>query len=394
MNILLLMTGSIACAKASGLISLWKKNGHDVKVVASNSALEFVGIATLEGLSGNPVMTSVFETNNMMDHINVSRQTDIIVLAPATANTINKLANGTADDVITTTWIAAQELYKPMYIAPAMNTKMWEYPATQKSLSLLNEWGITILSPQDGDLACGETGSGRMMEIEDINKAIMVKSDKHIIVTAGGTREFIDGVRYIGNLSTGKTGAHIADFYTSHGYNVTWLGAINSVQPKLLCKKVFYETFSELSDQLKSQLKKQKYDIIIHAAAISDFKVQSVIINDNEITTNRDSKLPSSNNMTVNLSKNPKLVQKIRGWSLNKKLKVVAFKLTNTDDSLVRKSAILKLLNQDDIDYVAHNDLSEISDIKHSFNFYQSNDTMIPCHTTKDLCLAILEKAL
>ena len=394
MNILLLMTGSIACAKASGLISLWKKNGHDVKVVASNSALEFVGIATLEGLSGNPVMTSVFETNNMMDHINVSRQTDIIVLAPATANTINKLANGTADDVITTTWIAAQELYKPMYIAPAMNTKMWEYPATQKSLSLLNEWGITILSPQDGDLACGETGSGRMMEIEDINKAIMVKSDKHIIVTAGGTREYIDGVRYIGNLSTGKTGAHIADFYTSHGYNVTWLGAINSVQPKLLCKKVFYETFSELSDQLKSQLKKQKYDIIIHAAAISDFKVQSVIINDNEITTNRDSKLPSSNNMTVNLSKNPKLVQKIRGWSLNKKLKVIAFKLTNTDDSLVRKSAILKLLNQDDIDYVAHNDLSEISDIKHSFNFYQSNDTMIPCHTTKDLCLAILEKAL
>ena len=176
MNILLLMTGSIACAKASGLISLWKKNGHDVKVVASNSALEFVGIATLEGLSGNPVMTSVFETNNMMDHINVSRQTDIIVLAPATANTINKLANGTADDVITTTWIAAQELYKPMYIAPAMNTKMWEYPATQKSLSLLNEWGITILSPQDGDLACGETGSGRMMEIEDINNCLLYTS--------------------------------------------------------------------------------------------------------------------------------------------------------------------------------------------------------------------------
>ena len=394
MNILLLMTGSIACAKASGLISLWKKAGHNVKVIASHSALEFIGLATLEGLSGNPVMTAVFETNNMMDHINVSRETDLIVLAPATANTINKLANGVADDVITTTWIAAQELKKPMYIAPAMNTKMWDYPATQKSVSLLQEWGVKILSPQDGNLACGENGSGRMMEVEDIDKVIMCQNDKHIIITAGGTREYIDGVRYIGNLSTGKTGAYIADFFSSQGYNVTWIGALNAVQPKLPCRKEFYETFNELSDQLKLLLKNQLYNMIIHAAAISDFNVKSVTINNHEITTNRNTKLPSSDDMTVNLTKNPKLVQNLKLWSLNDKLKVIAFKLTNTHDSLVRKAAILKLFKNSDIDYIVHNDLSEITNTNHSFVFHQSIDKMIPCKTTHNLCHAILENTL
>jgi phosphopantothenoylcysteine decarboxylase/phosphopantothenate--cysteine ligase len=394
MNILMLMTGSIACAKATSLISLWTKRGHNVTIIASPSALEFVGIATLEGLSGNSVLTSVFETNNMMEHINSSRKVDIIILAPATANSINKIANGIADDMISTTWIAALTLKIPMYIAPAMNTKMWEYPATQQSISKLQEWGINILSPQSGDLACGESGSGRMMEVEDIDKAIMPKKGKHLLLTAGGTREYIDGVRYIGNLSTGSTGAYICDFFTSRGYEVTWMGANNAIQPKLNCTKVFFDTFDELSDKLQSQLKTTHFDAIIHAAAISDFKVDSILLNGQEFKSNRLVKLPTSDTLCINLNKNPKLINHLKDWSINKKIQLIAFKLTNTTDVKERISAVTKLLNKNHINFVAHNDLTEITSDTHIFTLFQSTDIHFKCSSTLQLCHKILEKVL
>ncbi len=168
MKRLLLMTGSIACAKATGLISAWVKQGDEVKVVCSQGALNFVGIATLEGLSQNSVMTSTYEVGAMMDHIHVSRWADQVVLCPATANVINKLSTGIADDVVTTVWVAAYGLQKPMIVIPAMNTMMWEYPATQISMQKLKEWGVQIISPQAGQLACGESGEGRMSEIDEI----------------------------------------------------------------------------------------------------------------------------------------------------------------------------------------------------------------------------------
>ncbi|MFK8012984.1 MAG: bifunctional phosphopantothenoylcysteine decarboxylase/phosphopantothenate--cysteine ligase CoaBC [Marinicellaceae bacterium] len=392
MNILMLMTGSIACAKATGLISLWRKNGHQVKVIASASALKFVGIATLEGLSGQQVAESTFDEGNMMDHINLSREADIIILAPATANSINKLTNGTADDMITTTWIAALELNKPMYIAPAMNAKMWDYPATQKSISQLSNWGINILSPQSGDLACGEKGSGRMMEIDQIDAIVMKKNNQHILITAGGTREFIDGVRYIGNLSTGKTGAKIADFYTSQGYNVTWLGAKNAQQPKLICQKIFYETFNDLQILLRKQLKTISYVSVIHAAAISDFSVSSVKLDNQEIIASRETKLPTSDTMSIQLKQNPKLISHLKQWSINQAIQVIAFKLTNTNDKGERLRAVNKLIKQEDIHFVAHNDLSEIHSNTHSFNFYQSTNKVKVCSNTLELCKTIQDQ--
>ncbi len=393
MNILMLMTGSIACAKATGLISTWTKNGHNVKIITSQSALKFVGVATLEGLSNHPVIESVFKQGNMMDHINLSREADILVMVPATANTINKIANGTADDMISTTWIAALELNKPMYLVPAMNSKMWDYPATQKSIKLLQSWNVNILMPQSGQLACGENGNGRMMEIDDIDSAVMKKNNRHIIVTAGGTREYIDGVRYIGNLSTGKTGATIADYFTSQGYNVTWIGAKNAQQPVLICEKKYYETFDDLQSLIQQQLKNIFYTTVIHAAAISDFSVSSVKLDNQEIVASRDTKLPTSESMSIQLKKNPKLISHLKEWSLNQDIKVIAFKLTNTNDKGDRLRAINKLINQNCIDYVAHNDLSEISSKNHSFNFYQSTNQMKSCETTNDLCKAIQEKA-
>lgn len=394
MNILMLMTGSIACAKATGLISTWSKNGHSVKIIASKSALEFVGVATLEGLSSNKVIQSVFEEGNMMDHINLSREADMIVMAPATANTINKLANGTADDMITTTWIAALELKKPMYLAPAMNSKMWDYPATQDSITKLKKWGVNVLMPQSGLLACGENGSGRMMEVQEIDAAVMKKNNKHILITAGGTREYIDGVRYIGNLSTGTTGATIADYFTSEGYNVSWIGARNAKEPVLVCNKIYYETFDDLSKLLAQQLQKIDYTAVIHAAAISDFSVASVKLDNQDIIASRSTKLPTSDTMSIQLKKNPKLISHLKDLSVNPDIRVIAFKLTNTNDKGERMRAINKLIKQENIHFVAHNDLAEISQQQHSFNFYKSTKQMKSCASTHDLCKAIQEQIL
>jgi phosphopantothenoylcysteine decarboxylase/phosphopantothenate--cysteine ligase len=385
------MSGSIASAKATGLISLWIKAGHNVKVVCTQSVFKFVGKATLEGLSNNIVISSVFEDDNMMEHIHLSRWADRIILAPATANVINKLVAGIADDIVTTTWVAALQLDKPMFIAPAMNSMMWNYPATKNSIKKLKQWKINILMPESGELACGETGSGRLMEINDINQAVFSKKQssnlkKNILITAGGTREYIDGVRYIGNLSTGKTGADIADYFTNKGYAVTWLGAINAIQPQLVCDKVFYETFIDLSEHLKNLLSKNEFDAIIQAAAISDFSVASIKINNKDIIASRDTKLPTSEAMNLTLKKNPKLISSLKTWSQNKNVKVIAFKLTNTKDLQIQKTAIEKLLNQNCIDSVAHNDLSDIKKNTHTFTLYKDKSHKIHCESVIELC--------
>ena len=168
MKRLMLMTGSIACAKATGLISEWVKRGDEVKVVCTDGALNFIGLATLEGLSQQSVMTSTYENGAMMDHIHVSRWADQIILCPATANAINKIHSGIADDVVTTVWIAAYALHKSMVIVPAMNSMMWQYPSTQASVEQLKKWGVQVMLPASGDLACGEQGKGRMPEVDEI----------------------------------------------------------------------------------------------------------------------------------------------------------------------------------------------------------------------------------
>jgi phosphopantothenoylcysteine decarboxylase/phosphopantothenate--cysteine ligase len=397
MNILMLMSGSIACAKATGLISMWVKAGHQVKIICTKSVDHFVGKATLEGLSGNRVISSVFEEGEMMEHIHLSRWADKIILAPATANCINKLSAGIADDMLTTTWIASLGLNIPLYIAPAMNSLMWNYPATKNSIQKLESWGVKILQPQSGELACGEIGTGRMMEVDEIDKIITEASislNKQILITAGGTREYIDGVRYIGNMSTGKTGAQIADFYTSLGYQVTWLGANHAIQPSLPCTKHYYETFNDLAVTLKNQLNNNHFNTILQAAAISDFNVSSIKINNQDIVANVNTKLPTSDSMDIKLKKNPKLISQLRKWSRNTNIKIIAFKLTNTRDTSLRKTAVQKLLTQESIDFVIHNDLSEIKRKSHSFTLYKSILEFTQCPSTQELCekLSLLEK--
>ena len=167
-NILLLMSGSIACAKATSLISEWTKRGSEVRVVCTRSVAEFVGPATLQGLGASMVLDSVFAPGQAMEHISLGRWADIVIAAPATSNLINKLSAGIADDAVSTVWQAAYGQGKPMVIVPAMNTRMWMYPATQESVTRLKQWGINVLPVASGELACGEQGDGRMLEVNQI----------------------------------------------------------------------------------------------------------------------------------------------------------------------------------------------------------------------------------
>lgn len=167
MKILFQLTGSIACFKACSLISSLIKDGHDVQTVATKSALEFVGLATLEGLTGKACLTDMYAPGRPMDHIDLAREADLILLCPATANTLNKLANGIADDLVGALFLA-NNFKKPYWIAPAMNTEMYQHPATQRSIAMLKEWGARVFDTNEGRLACGEEGLGKMKEPEEI----------------------------------------------------------------------------------------------------------------------------------------------------------------------------------------------------------------------------------
>ncbi len=283
-NILLLMSGSIACAKASSLISEWTRKGHRVRVACTRSVAEFVGHASLQGLGAETVFDNVFAPDRAMEHISLGKWADIVIAAPATSNLINKLAAGIADDAVTTLWQAAYGQGKPMVIAPAMNTRMWRYPATQESVNRLKQWGVHVLPVAVGELACGEQGEGRMLEPAGIMQSVehllavdRKNTGKRILITAGGTREPIDSVRYIGNTSSGRTASRLADELTQAGHRVTWLGADDAVMPRLSCDMQRFCSFADLALQLQTLLAADDYDMVIHAAAVSDFSVAGVL---------------------------------------------------------------------------------------------------------------------
>jgi phosphopantothenoylcysteine decarboxylase len=172
-NVLFLLTGSIACYKACAVISQLKQAGVAVQTVATPSALRFVGQATLEGLSGRSVFTDLWEEGRALDHIELARQADLALVCPATANTINRMATGLSDDPVGALFLAWELDQKPWWIAPAMNHRMWEHPATVASLAKLRDWGITVLDPVEGAHACGEEGYGRLPEPEDITAKVL-----------------------------------------------------------------------------------------------------------------------------------------------------------------------------------------------------------------------------
>lgn len=382
-NILLLMSGSIACAKASGLVSAWVKQGHSVRVAMTASAQAFIGPATLEGLSGQPVFDDAFETGRAMDHIRWAQWADLVVVAPATANLINKLATGLADDAVTTLWQAAWGRNIPLFLVPAMNTQMWRYPATRQHVAQLRQWGVHVMPTAEGDLACGEQGAGRMLEVDDLLSRIDAVLDfrpavtgRRILVTGGGTREPIDDVRFIGNHSSGRTAGSLAQSLAEAGHEVTWLGASYAPVPEGVRQVLHFETFEDLAIALESTLSAQDFDLVVHAAAVSDYSVAAPSVG---------GKLSSDQPRTLSLKPNPKLLSRLRDWSRNPDIRIMGFKLTSGADGVATQAAVEHQFQQSAPDWVVHNDMAEIRADRHRFSLYTSAHDSKPFENSETL---------
>jgi phosphopantothenoylcysteine decarboxylase/phosphopantothenate--cysteine ligase len=372
-KILVLISGSIAAYKTCFLLSQLVQQGCQVRVAATQSALKFIGPSTLEGLTHSPILTDTFTSEHGMDHIHLARWADLILLCPATANTLNKMAHGIGDDLVTTLFLA-HDFTKPFLVAPAMNVAMYNHPATQESLKRLGQMGLQILESDSGALACGEVGLGRLMDPEEILehiKNVFTKTKPKILITSGGTQEPIDSMRVISNLSTGKTGAALANHFYDSGYDVHYLGATTAQRPTRPHKNFSFTTFQSLNEQIEQILKVETYVGVIHAAAVSDFHVAR-LISGNETLDGTVGKVSSQQKLTIELAPNFKILPRLKGYSKQCSPKIIGFKFTATSDPSKRQQAVERLFADGGVDFVVHNDQSDIDRTRetHSFTLY------------------------
>ena len=279
-TVLLGVTGGIACYKSANLASALVKQGANVQVLMTKNATEFIGPHTFESLTGNRVSVDTFDRNYQfqVEHIALADQADLVLVAPATANVLAKLAHGLADDMLTTTILACN---CPKIAAPAMNTKMYENPVTQDNLDILRKYGWEIVEPASGRLACGAVGKGKMPEPEDLLETVLhaISHEKDmtglkVLVTAGPTREALDPVRYLTNHSTGKMGYAIAKAAAARGAQVTLVsGPVNLKKPPYM-EVVDIVSAQDMFDAVTSRAPDQ--DIIIKAAAVADYRPATV----------------------------------------------------------------------------------------------------------------------
>lgn len=282
------ISGGIAAYKIPELIRGLVKAGAEVKVTTTPNALQFVTELTLQTLSGSSVYSDVFASINAhaTEHISLPEWADAMIVAPATANVLAKMAHGIADDALTTT-ICSCVARKPMLIVPAMNDKMWENPATQQSIETIRGWkNVTVLEPAEGPLACGTCGKGRMPEVEDIREALeyiltpQTMVGKKVLITAGGTQEKIDPVRFISNYSTGKMGFALAQACARHGAEVTLVcGSVTATLTDPFGKIRRIDALSAQAMYEACVAEWPKHDIAILSAAVADFTPAQVAEN-------------------------------------------------------------------------------------------------------------------
>lgn len=279
-TIVLGVTGGIACFKAAALASMLVKQHANVQVIMTENATKFVTPLTFEQLTGRKALTDTFDRNfqHSVEHIAVADRADLVLIAPATANIIAKLAHGLADDMLTTTVLACD---CPKAIAPAMNTKMYENPVTQDNLATLRRYGWEVAEPASGHLACGTEGKGRLPEPEELLElclhAIAREKDlcgKRVLVTAGPTREALDPVRYLTNRSSGRMGYAIAKAAARRGAEVTLVSGPTSLPRPRYMEIVDIESAREMFDAVTSRA--PEMDIIIKAAAVADYRPADV----------------------------------------------------------------------------------------------------------------------
>jgi len=280
-SVVLGVSGGIAAYKACELLRLLTESGHEVRVVPTESALNFVGAATWSALSGNPVTTDVWTDVEQVPHVRIGQQADLVLVAPATADLLARAVAGRADDLLTATLLTAR---CPVVFAPAMHTEMWEHPATQHNVATLRERGAIVLEPAVGRLTGADTGAGRLPEPADIFTIATLVLDRgglaldlagrHVLVTAGGTREPLDPVRFLGNRSSGKQGYALARTAVARGAEVTLVAANVALPDPAGVKVVRVHTAEEMRDAVRTAA--PTADAVVMAAAVADFRPADV----------------------------------------------------------------------------------------------------------------------
>ena len=349
-KILLIICGGISAYKSLELIRLLKKHDAKVKTILTKSAKKFVTPLSVASLSQDKVYEDLFNAENEaeMDHISLSRWADVIIVAPATANTISKLSTGSSDDLASTVILASD---KDIFLTPAMNVRMWEHPTTKENLKKLQSYGYKVIGPNIGDMACGEFGKGKMSEPKEILQEIQIyfntlnKNRKfRALVTAAPTNEYIDPVRFITNKSSGKQGYELAKSFAKKGFETTLISGPTNLEINSNIKLIKVETVDEMLRATKENL---PTDVAIFSAAVADFKIKKF----------ESLKIKKKNNINLELEKNFDILNYIsKHNSLRPKL-VIGF-AAETDD--IKKNAKKKLIEKN-CDWIIANDVSNKS---------------------------------
>ncbi|RYZ72455.1 MAG: bifunctional phosphopantothenoylcysteine decarboxylase/phosphopantothenate--cysteine ligase CoaBC [Proteobacteria bacterium] len=353
MKILLKVSGSIAAFKAAALASKLVQNGFEVQTVMTESAKDFIGAGTFEGLTGKRVATDLFEDGHRMEHIWLARWAELTLFYPASADSIAKLAQGRASDLASTLFLA-HDFKSPYWISPAMNPTMFSHPAVQANLLKLKEYGAVVLTPDRGRMACGEYGDGRLIEPEALLSQLLEyknlrRSQGRVLVTAGGTFDPIDSVRGITNTSTGETGVKLAETLSERGFAVTLLLSKTATVtlPKLDGIEVHrFTTYQDLDRALKHELETHDFLACVHAAAVGDFDAE---------LASESGKISSREAVTLTLKPRGKILSRLKEYSKNKALKLISFKLTVGEWDEARLHSEYSMS-----DLVIQNDLSRI----------------------------------
>jgi phosphopantothenoylcysteine decarboxylase/phosphopantothenate--cysteine ligase len=333
LNVVVGITGGIAAYKAVGVVRALVLAGHDVHVVPTEGALRFVGRPTLEAISRNPVHTDLYEGVAEVRHVAIGQAADLIVIAPATANSIAKLATGLADDLLGNTVLASEA---PIVIAPAMHTEMWRNPATQANIAALLARGVTVVGPAVGQLTGADSGPGRMEEPEVIVRAALAAAatssavrdleGRRIVVSAGGTREPLDPVRFLGNRSSGKQGVALAEAARARGAEVTLIAANLEVAAPGGCDVRHVSTALELREAVRDAARGA--DAVIMAAAVADYRPASV-------SEAKIKKEPGDAGLTLELVRNPDILAELGHEPRNGTLLVGFAAETEPDDARI-----------------------------------------------------------
>ena len=346
-KVLFVICGGVSAYKSLEIIRLFKKNNFEIKTILTKSAKEFVTPLSVTSLSQGKVYDDLFDLENEteMDHIALSRWADVIIVAPATANTISKLSQGSSEDLASTVILASN---KKVFLAPAMNVRMWEHKSTKENLKKLKSYGYKLIGPEIGNMACGEYGEGKMSEPIDIFNEIknfLYHQSYHrrfkALVTAGPTYEYIDPVRFITNKSSGKQGYEIAKALSQRGFETTLISGPTQLNISDDISLIKVETAEEM---FKATQKSLPTDIAIFSAAVADFKIDK-----------KKYKIKKQENLTINLKKNLDILNYISNHNYHRPRLVIGFAAETNDLDI---NSINKL-NDKNCDWIIANDVSK-----------------------------------